>query len=432
MHVENACVSIKNLSSREDFPFAPLEGVGPNLAGWGVIETCLLLPESLCVMAGPSACLRHSAFMAHARGFTDRFHMLCVPELDMTLGNHLAEVERGVRDIAARRPEKVIFLIVGCPDYILGTDFTGVIHRLEQSTGRRIILGAMAPITIGLKDSPFTSAYTAFFGFLQHEKRHVDPDAVNILGTFMPLSESGELYQVLRNAGVVRIRQIPLCRDLTEFARMADARASLVLHPLANGLAGRMEKEMDIPQCFTPTSYGFSAIDGEYAKMNAALDRELDASPWRKAAEAAAAPLVERLRGKSLAVGCSINGSPYELALALLEFGLDVRAIFARGTFKPYEWDLIGRLREQAPGVRVYNVSHPNLCGETEAFDDIDVAYGVDAGLFCARAANVPLSRYQEQKHGYENAVWMLERTCEALDHPVSNHDWIYTHNFLI
>lgn len=432
MHAENACVPIKKLLRREDFPFAPLEGVGPNLAGWGVIETCLLLPESLCVMAGPSACLRHSAFMAHARGFTDRFYMLCVPELDMTLGNHLAEVERGVRDVAARRSEKVIFLIVGCPDYILGTDFSGVLRRLEQSTGRRVILGAMAPITIGLKDSPFTSAYTAFFGFLQHEKRSPDPDAVNILGTFMPLSDSGELYQVLRHAGIARIRQIPLCPDLAEFARMADARASLVLHPLANGLAGRMEKEMGIPQSFTPTSYGFTAIDGEYAKMSAVLGRELDATAWRKNAEAVAAPLVERLRDKTLAVGCSINGSPYELALALLEFGLDVRAIFARGTFKPYEWGLIERLREQAPDVLVYNVSHPNLCGETQAFDGIDVAYGVDAGLFCARAANVPLSRYQEQKYGYENAVWMLEQTCAALDHPVSNHDWIYTHNFLI
>ncbi|NMC50599.1 MAG: hypothetical protein GYA47_14415, partial [Desulfovibrio sp.] len=125
MGVDQAGISLEKLTRREDFPFAPLEGVGPNLAGWGVIETCLLLPESLCVMAGPSACLRHSAFMAHARGFTDRFYMLCVPELDMTLGRHLDKIEQGILEISRERPEKVIFLIVGCPDYILGTDFTG-------------------------------------------------------------------------------------------------------------------------------------------------------------------------------------------------------------------------------------------------------------------------------------------------------------------
>ncbi|OIO03413.1 MAG: hypothetical protein AUJ49_04420 [Desulfovibrionaceae bacterium CG1_02_65_16] len=432
MRVDSACIKIENLKHKEDFPFARLEGVGPNLAGWGVIETCLLLPQSLCIMAGPSACLRHSAFMAHARGFTDRFYMLCVPELDMTMGRHLEKVEKGIRDIAARRQEKVIFLIVGCPDYILGTDFTGVIERLEKETGKRIILGAMAPITIGLKDSPFTSAYSSFYGFLKHESRQPDPEAVNILGTFMPLSDSGELYQVLKNAGLTHIHQLPLYDTLEQFSQMANASSSLVLHPLANGLSDRMEKEMGIPATFVPTSYGFGTIAQQYGAIAASLGRELDTAPFEATARMAAEPLLEKLKGKTIAVGCSINGSPWELASALLDFGLNVDTIFARGTFKPYEWQIIERLREAAPHTRAYNVSHPSMCGETAPFDHIDVAYGVDAGIFCARAANVPLSRYQEQKHGFENTVWMLEQTCEALEHPVSNYDWIYTRNFLI
>ncbi|MGE4552665.1 MAG: nitrogenase component 1, partial [Desulfovibrionaceae bacterium] len=327
MDLDHARIRIEHLREKSDFPFAPLEGVGPNLAGWGVIETCLLLPESVAVMAGPSACLRHSAFMAHARGFTGRFHMLCVSELDMTLGNHLAKVEQGVRDIAARRDEKVIFLIVGCPDYILGTDFTGVIHRLEADTGRRVILGAMAPITIGLKDSPFTAAYTTFFDFLKHEPRVPDENAVNLLGTFMPLSESGELYQVLAEAGVSRVLQIPLCRDLQEFAGMAHARASVVLHPLANGLSGKMEREMGIPACFAPTSYGFDTIRGQYEAIGAAVGRPLDVVGREQAARKAAEPLLAPLRGRSVAVGCSINGSPFELALFLLREGVNVEAL---------------------------------------------------------------------------------------------------------
>jgi len=391
-----------------------------------------LLPQSLCIMAGPSACLRHSAFMAQARGFTDRFYMLCVPELDMTMGKHLEKVERGIRDIAARRPEKVLFLIVGCPDYILGTDFTGVIERLEKDTGRRIILGAMAPITIGLKESPFTSAYTSFYDFLKHGSRQPDNEAVNILGTFMPLSDSGELYQVLRAAGLTRIHQIPLCATLEQFSQMANAASSLVLHPLANGLNGRMEKEMGIASAFVPTSYGFATIAEHYGMIEATVGRSLDTASWERVARKAAKPLLENLKGKAIAVGCSINGSPWELASALVDFGLNVDTIFARGTFKPYEWRFIERLRETAPHIRACNVSHPNLCGETAPFDHVDVAYGVDAGIFCAKAVNVPLSRYQEQKHGFENTLWMLEETREALEHPVSNHDWIYKRNFLI
>lgn len=432
MLLDQTRVTVENLRSKGDFPFAPLEGVGPNLAGWGVIETCLLLPESICVMVGPSACLRHSSFMAHARGFTDRFYMLCMSELDMTLGKHLEKVERGVLDIASRRSEKVLFLVVGCPDYILGTDFSGVIKRLEEVTGKRIILAAMAPITIGLKSSPFTSAYTSFYDFLQGHDRDPDPNLVNILGTFMPLAESSEFYEVLREAGVNRVVQIPLCSTLDAFSQMVHARASVVLHPLANGLNDKMRTHMGIPSVFAPTSYSFTTIADQYGKISQALQIELDATSWEQTARQAAAPFMETLRGKSLAVGCSINGSCFELALFFAESGLNVDTLFARGTIKPYEWTLIERLREYNPDIMVYNVSHPVLCGQTAPFDHIDVAYGVDAGIFCANAANVPLSRYQPQKYGYENTLWMLEQTSEALAHPVSNHDWIYAHNFLI
>ncbi|BDQ37084.1 hypothetical protein SYK_14440 [Pseudodesulfovibrio nedwellii] len=432
MDLDHTRIRVEQLREKSDFPFAQLEGVGPNLAGWGVIETCLLLPQSVAIMIGPSACLRHSAFMAHARGFTERFHMLCLSELDMTMGNHLPKVEQGMADILSRREEKVAFLIVGCPDYILGTDFTGVINRLEESTGKRIILGAMAPITIGLKESPFTSAYTSFFNFLKHEERKPNENRLNLLGTFMPLSDSGEFYRVLSDAGVDDIVQIPLCPDLETFSGMAHGRASVVLHPLANGLSGKMENEMGIPTCFAPTSYGFSTIREQYERIGEAVGKSLSVDVLEKEARQAAEPLLDALRGKSVAVGCSINGSPFELARFLVDNGVNVDTLFARGTIKPYEWKLIEQLRAVKPDIQIYNASHPGLCGQTEPFDHVEVAYGVDAGIFCVNAANVPLSRYQEQKYGYEAALWMLEQTREAMETPVSNYDWIYGHDFLI
>lgn len=432
MDLDHARIRVEQLKQKSDFPFAPLEGVGPNLAGWGVIETCLLLPESVAIMVGPSACLRHSAFMAHARKFTERFFMLCMSELDMTMGNHLPKVERGMADILARRDEKVAFLIVGCPDYILGTDFTGVIERLEASTGKRIILGAMAPITIGLKESPFTSAYTSFFDFLKDVEREPDESRLNLLGTFMPLSDSGEFYQVLSRAGVDDVVQIPLCPDLDTFAGMAHGRASVVMHPLANGLGGKMESEMGIPSCFAPTSYGFAAIREQYEHIGEVVGRPLAVERIETDAREAARSMLDSLRGKSVAVGCSINGSPFELALFLVDQGVNVNTLFARGTIKPYEWGFIEQLGAVKPDIQVYNASHPALCGQTAPFDDVEVAYGVDAGMFCLNAVNVPLSRYQEQKYGYEATLWMLDQTREAMENPVSNREWIYGHDFLI
>ncbi|HEM55631.1 MAG: hypothetical protein C0177_06470 [Fervidicoccus fontis] len=89
MLIEKTRTKIIDFKAKNDFPFAPLEAVGPNLSGWGVVETTLLLPDSVCLMIGPLACLRHSAFMAHARGFFKRFYMLPLEEIDIIMGRHL-------------------------------------------------------------------------------------------------------------------------------------------------------------------------------------------------------------------------------------------------------------------------------------------------------------------------------------------------------
>jgi hypothetical protein len=154
-----ARIGIKDLHGKSDFPFAPWRGWGPTWRDGESSRPACSLPESVCIMAGPSALPAPLGVHGPRPGFTDRFYMLCVSELDMTLGQHLAKVEQGVLAIASRRPEKVVFLIVGCPDYILGTDFSGAIERLEAALGKRVLLGAMAPHHHRAKDSPFTAAY---------------------------------------------------------------------------------------------------------------------------------------------------------------------------------------------------------------------------------------------------------------------------------
>jgi nitrogenase molybdenum-cofactor synthesis protein NifE len=127
----------------------------------------------------------------------------------------------------------------------------------------------------------------------------------------------GELYR--RSGRGVDSSIDSALRDWSS-SRLAGAASSLGLHPLANGLAGRMEKGLGIPSAFVPTSYGFDAIAGQYEKIAAAIGRTLDTAAFAAAAKTAAAPLIAMLKDKTLAVGCSINGSPWELASALVDF----------------------------------------------------------------------------------------------------------------
>ena len=132
MLIEKARVKIADLKEKKDFPFAPLEAVGPNLSGWGVVETSLLLPQSVCLMIGPLACLRHSAFMAQARKFYDRFYMLPLEEMDIVLGKHIPKVKAAMVEITKRESPKILLLSGTCCDHILGTEYKEAIKEIKE------------------------------------------------------------------------------------------------------------------------------------------------------------------------------------------------------------------------------------------------------------------------------------------------------------
>jgi len=430
--LKKARVKIADLKEKRDFPFAPLEAVGPNLSGWGVVETSLLLPHSICLMVGPLACLRHSAFMAHARSFFERFYMLSLKEVDIVMGNHIPKIREAMFEIARKERPQVLLLAGTCCDHILGTDYKEVIKEIKEAFGIEVIYLVMAPLTIGLKPSPFEIAYTALYEFLKDKRRGKDKGTINILGSFLPLKAEGELYTLLKEAGYERIYQIPTCNEIEELIEMASACLNIVIHPLGKILAEKMKNGMGIPYIFMPTSYGIKEIQRQYQKLEGQLGTGLRQSSYRQQAEKKLAQATFLVENKRVAVGCSVNGSPFELACALVNYGAKVKAIFARNVPKPHEWEYINWLRENSPDTYVYNVSHPYLAEDLSPFDEIEIVFGVDAGVYCRQAVNVPLSRYQVQEYGYENVLRLFEDIEKNVAHPIDNYDWIYKHNLLI
>ena len=433
MLIEKARVKIADLKEKKDFPFAPLEAVGPNLSGWGVVETSLLLPQSVCLMIGPLACLRHSAFMAQARKFYDRFYMLPLAEMDIVLGKHIPKVKAAMVEIIKRESPKILLLSGTCCDHILGTEYKEAIKEIKEEFGIEVIYLVMAPLTIGLKPSPFEMAYTALYEYLKDKRTKEDKKALNILGTFLPLEEESELYSLLKQAGYERIYQIPTCREIEDLNEMASAHLNIVMHPLGRILAEKMKKGMGINYVFVPTSYGLETVEENYKRLEEQLGVSFDLEPFQSQAKEKVETTTGLIKDKKVAVGCSVNGSTFELAKALLvRYGAKVEAIFARGTIRPFEWEHIKWLQLHSPETYVYNISHPYLGEDLKVFDKIEIAFGVDAGVYCPQAINIPLSRYQAQRYGYENIIWLFEEIEKNVANPVSNYDWIYKHNLLI
>ncbi|AEE15127.1 oxidoreductase/nitrogenase component 1 [Thermodesulfobium narugense DSM 14796] len=430
MLIEKSRIKITDFKSKRDFPFAPLEAVGPNLSGWGVVETSLLLPNSVCLMVGPLACLRHSAFMAQARSFYKRFYMLPLEEVEIVMGKHFSKVKESLKEIALKDSPQILILAGTCCDHILGTDYKEIMQELKKELGIEVIYLVMAPLTIGLKPSPFEIAYTALYEFLKDKrKEEKEQKAINILGTFLPLSEKSEFYSLLKEAGYKSIYQIPTCKDINELKQMANVCLNIVIHPLGNILAKKMETGMGIPYVFCPQSYGTKEIEQQYQKLEERLGQKLNYTFYKKNIEKL--PL-DILKNKRVAIGCSINGSPLELACALKQFGAEPKAIFLRNTPKPYEWEYVEWLSDNSAETYIYNVAHPYLNESINIFDDIELVFGVDAGIYCSKAINIPLSRYQNQTYGFETLLWLFEEVTKNITKPISNYDWIYNYNLLI
>ena len=242
MLIEKTRVSIVELKEGKGFPFALLEGVGPNLWGWGVVETCLLLPNSVCLMAGPLACLRHSAFMAQARGFYKRFYMLPIEEVELVMGSQVGKIKKAIEYIISKEKPEIFLLAGTCCEYVLGVEYKKLIKEIKEKYGIEVIYLIMAPLNLPNRPSPFDIAYTALYEILKNAKNTTDKKAINILGTYLPLSEDSELYNVLKAAGFEKIYQIQTCKGLEELKNMSNSGLNLVIHFRANLLAKKLEK----------------------------------------------------------------------------------------------------------------------------------------------------------------------------------------------
>jgi nitrogenase molybdenum-cofactor synthesis protein NifE len=428
MLIEKTRVSIVELKEGKGFPFAPLEGVGPNLWGWGVVETCLLLPNSVCLMAGPLACLRHSAFMAQARGFYKRFYMLPIEEVELVMGSQVGKIKKAIEYIISKEKPEIFLLAGTCCEYVLGVEYKKLIKEIKEKYGIEVIYLIMAPLNLPNRPSPFDIAYTALYEILKNAKNTTDKKAINVLGTYLPLSEDSELYNVLRAAGFEKIYQIQTCKGLEELKNMANSGLNLVIHFRANLLAKKLEK-IGMPYIFCPVCYDPEEVIKQYQRLEEVLGKKLNYEELQITIPSEVLKLIE---GKKVAVGCSVVGSPYELARALTKFGAKVVAIFDRHPPKPFEKDYINFLSENSPETFVYNISHPYLNECIEAFDEVEVAFGVDTGIYCRKAINIPLHSYQAQPFGFSATKWLFEEIEKNFRKPISNYDWIYKYNLLI
>lgn len=338
----------------------------PGAEGFGVKRAGLAVPGSVMLIVSPACCGRNTAEITHIKGYEDRFFYLLISETDLVTSRHLKKIPEAVQEIVEFLPYKpsVVMICITCVDALLGTDMERVAQRAEEAAGVRVRPCYMYALTREGRRPPMVHVRESLYSMLKERKRK--PSVVNLMGFFAPLDDDCELYDLLHQIGVRHINEISRCRDFDEFSSMSEANFNIVLNPEARAAADDLLQRLDMPYLELTRFYGIERITGQYKAFFKAIGQneahaDLSVETYRKKAEQCLNDFMEKyaVQDITVSVGEVVNANPFELALALLEYGFHVREIFANPAKEYFPY--IKAINVLSPDTRVYSNMEPTM-----------------------------------------------------------------------
>jgi nitrogenase molybdenum-cofactor synthesis protein NifE len=383
----------------------------PGAEGFGVKRAGLAVPESVMLIVSPGCCGRNTSALSEMPAYRHRFFYLTMDETDLVTGRHLTKIPQAVCEVVASLSRKpaVVMICITCVDALLGTDMERVCRRAEAAAGVRVRPCYMYALTREGQRPPMVHVRQSLYSLLEPMKRR--GTSVNLLGYFTPLADDCELYGLLRQAGVKRIREISRMADFTAFSEMAEANFNLVLNAEALPAAQDLEKRLGMPFIALSRLYQIDKIESQYAALGQALGVTFDFEEDKNRALAARAALGDAHPGLTFAVGEVQNANPFELALTLLRTGFAVSEIF--GTVMPEVIPWIEGIAERSPGTRIYSNLEPSMLYYAAPVRP-DITVGADAAYY---HPGVPNLRWNDeaQPFGFAGLRRFYEGVTAAL-----------------
>lgn len=392
---------------------------GPGSTGFGVKRTAMLMPETAMLMISPMGCGRSGTVVAEQFGFAHRMFYLNLDDRSVASGSYLRRIPEAARYIAGLGKFKAILLCMSCIDALTGTDPEGIGRTVRRETGLGVATTFMDPIVRDGNYGPMVQVRQAITSCF--ERGPVKEDTVNVLGTFAPLAPDSELHQLLSPAGIQHISTVAGCRTFEELQAMGQSRCNLVIHPQATACGKDLEKRLNMPWQQMFTSYRPEQIAREYDALGEFLNTTLDYQPFEARARQKMADFARRRRGARIAVGESVCGSPFDIALLLLSLGIQVPFVF-RDRLQPWDAPALAQLAQQAPELPIYSGVHPETARWAEALPRADLALGLDAGYFCPQGVSVAWP-WEKAWFGFEALEALLDLLEEGLDAPKGHRE---------
>ena len=380
----------------------------PGAEGFGVKRAGLAIPGSVMLLVAPGCCGRNTSLVSDMPAYKDRFFYLNMAETDIVTGRHLKKIPAAVEEVVECLPERpsLVMICITCVDALLGTDMERVCRRAEERVGLPVRPCYMYALTREGRRPPMVHVRQSLYSLLEPKKKRAT--SVNALGFFAPLVDDCELYGYLRSIGVKAIREVSRCEDFDEFQHMAEANFNLVLHPEARFAAADLQRRLGIPSIELTRLYQVDRIRKQYAALGQVLGATFDDAADYDAAQAAVDAFCAAAPHATFAIGECLNADTFELALALVRSGFEVREVF--GTVQAENFVFLRRLAEISPATRVYSNMEPTMLHYDADACPVDFALGKDAGWYHTEAKCLMWNE-DVQPYGYAG----VRRLFEAL-----------------
>lgn len=154
-------------------------------------------------------------------------------------------------------------------------------------------------------------------------------------------------------------------------------------------------------------------IHRQYELFGSAIGAEIDDSVYREKAETAIKDFTDRYPGASFAIGETLNGDTFEIALSLLRSDCRVPEIY--GTVSGENFVYVKRIAEISPETRIYTNLSPSMIYYDCSEQAVDVTIGADAAYYHPDAPNVAWNQ-DVQPFGYAAVEHLYKALSDAMD----------------
>ena len=328
---------------------SPVRGV------WNIVHIGTLVPQAHEVFVCPTSCLRGVVLTTAEMNAMDRLSTITVGEDNILEGDMEEALQRGCERIIRELPDRPRAMLVytSCVHHFLAVNYQRIYEILRKEYPDIDFIDCyMDPIMRRTKPA-VPNLWRQIHRLLKPSDKKARQ--ANLVGNCFVYGQDCDLNVMLEKAGI-RVMDVNTCKDYDTFLTMAESPVNFTFHNTAKSAAKDMEVRLKQKWIHMHPGYDYDRIDSDMRQaasffgINPPSPDEI--SVQRILTEQAVTDVCNLLNGSPVSIDYTAVDCPLELALYLLNRGINVESVFIDVITESQ--DVFNALKEKKPDLKIY------------------------------------------------------------------------------